>query len=303
MTRLTSPYLQVKIAAGAGFMFGVIVMFLGFGLARTPLALVGVVVAVVGMLVAGRNFARLVRAIAAEQVLLRGGGPGLDTGYQRANLPRKIFMLLYTVAEIDGRSSMREREIVRTFLLQRFLSPEILRDLASWNATPVPVEQLGSLVHELRAQLSFSECETLFFWCALITLIDERFSPTEHELLQRISGHFGIPKTHARRIFQHAKLRVMQGLGAGTDGRRFRGAGGAGGRRRPPRATPEQERRQAYEVLGLEPGASKDEIRRRHRELVKKYHPDAHRKLGPVAAEEATERFREVQRAYELLAG
>ncbi len=38
-----------------------------------------------------------------------------------------------------------------------------------------------------------------------------------------------------------------------------------------------------------------------HRQLVKQFHPDKHAHLGPVAAKEAEERFREVQSAYELL--
>ena len=55
------------------------------------------------------------------------------------------------------------------------------------------------------------------------------------------------------------------------------------------------------ESLEEEAKELKDEIRSRHRELVKVHHPDAHAHLGPVAAQEATERFREIQSAYELV--
>ncbi len=48
------------------------------------------------------------------------------------------------------------------------------------------------------------------------------------------------------------------------------GSGGGTGARSGPMTTEE-----AYDVLGLEPGASPDEIRRAHRRLMQKLHPDA----------------------------
>ena len=84
--------------------------------------------------------------------------------------------------------------------------------------------------------------------------------------------------------------------GAGAGGPRG-GAGYGGPRAEPPAAR----RRRALQILGLDDSATAEDIRRRHRELVKKHHPDAHSHLGPVAQQEATERFREIQAAYEEL--
>jgi DnaJ-class molecular chaperone len=60
-------------------------------------------------------------------------------------------------------------------------------------------------------------------------------------------------------------------------------------------------RAQALAVLGLPSDANPVQIRARHRQLVRKFHPDAHANLGPIAQREATERFTEIQRAYETL--
>jgi len=54
----------------------------------------------------------------------------------------------------------------------------------------------------------------------------------------------------------------------------------------------------AYKVFGLIPGASEEEIRKRYRELVKKFHPDVNKDAN------ADKKFIEIQEAYEeLLSG
>ena len=56
------------------------------------------------------------------------------------------------------------------------------------------------------------------------------------------------------------------------------------------------DKRDYYEVLGVEKGASDDEIKKAHRRLAKKYHPDLN-KDNP----EAAEKFKELNEAYEVL--
>lgn len=56
-----------------------------------------------------------------------------------------------------------------------------------------------------------------------------------------------------------------------------------------------------YEVLGIKEGASKEEIKKAYRELVKKYHPDQYRD-NPLS-QLAEEKMREVNEAYDYLMG
>ena len=57
--------------------------------------------------------------------------------------------------------------------------------------------------------------------------------------------------------------------------------------------------RNPYEVLGLKPGATEEEIKAAYRELVKKYHPDRYQD-NPLN-DLAEEKMREINEAYETL--
>ncbi len=54
-----------------------------------------------------------------------------------------------------------------------------------------------------------------------------------------------------------------------------------------------------YEVLGINPGASEEEIRAAYRELVKKYHPDKY--VDNPLADLAEEKMQEINEAYDTL--
>lgn len=56
------------------------------------------------------------------------------------------------------------------------------------------------------------------------------------------------------------------------------------------------EKRDYYEVLGIEKGASKSEIKKAYYKLTKQYHPDLH-----PDDKECEERFKEINEAYEIL--
>lgn len=54
-----------------------------------------------------------------------------------------------------------------------------------------------------------------------------------------------------------------------------------------------------YEVLGVSPDATDDEVKKAYRELSRKYHPDAN--VNNPLADLAEEKFKEVQEAYDII--
>ena len=55
------------------------------------------------------------------------------------------------------------------------------------------------------------------------------------------------------------------------------------------------DKRDYYEVLGLNKGASDDDIKKAYRKLAKQYHPDVNK------APDAEEKFKEINEAYEQI--
>jgi len=221
--------------------------------------------------------------------------------FARASLPRRIFYLLVAVAESDGPMTRDEREVVRHFLLQRFSDPITAREIQSWETQPLPIQDRMGLAARISVGLDDAELDTLFCWCALVAFADGKFRADEHAALNDVAKGLGILGPRARMLFHLARAQFLAANPqfAGDDERarnhqRYR-------QQQSQAARPAGSRAHALEVLGLEQGATVDQIRKRHRELVRKFHPDAQPNLGPVAQKEATERFTAIQRAYETL--
>ena len=211
--------------------------------------------------------------------------------FQRASLPRRIYYLLVAVAESDGPIRPSEREVIRQFLLERFDDPISADEIRSWEMQPLATHDLIGLAARIATSLSESELDTLFCWSALVAFADGRFRPDEHQALAEVARGLNIPNSRARKLFHLALAQFLGSSGRDKDANEQR-------RTRPSDLRPRSE---ALSVLGLPSDASADQIRRRHRELVRKFHPDAQPNLGPVAQEEATQRFHAIQEAYEAL--
>jgi DnaJ like chaperone protein len=61
------------------------------------------------------------------------------------------------------------------------------------------------------------------------------------------------------------------------------------------------DRQDPYAILGVAPGASREEIKAAYHRLAVKYHPDKVQHLGKDFQKLAEERFKEIQQAYDEL--
>ncbi|MBL8732396.1 MAG: DnaJ domain-containing protein [Planctomycetes bacterium] len=271
--------LVLLTAAGTGFVPRVL---------KIPdrIGVLTVLLGVLGFHLALTAIAPLVRLLALRARL----GPAWDAEanqrFERASLPRRVYYLLAAVAEVDGPMSANEREAVRHFVLERFLDRVHVDELRLWETQPLPVTDRVGLAARIAPGLDDGELDSLFCWCCLVAFADGRFQRTEHDVLHEVARGLGINAPRARLLFHLARAQWLRGQRTGDD-----------------RQPGEQldARGQALAVLGLPDDATPEQIRKRHRELVRKFHPDAQPHLGPMAQREATERFTSIQRAYETL--
>lgn len=288
LERQTASHWIARFALGALLLLGVGSGVVARLFARIdPTGLSSVVVGLYGFSLALTSVTPLVRALTLFSLTRERWSDSAHTAFQRASLPRRVYYLLAAVAQADGTMTAAEREAVRHFVLQRFADPVQLDELRQWEAQPLPITDIAGLAARIAPNLGDGELDSLFCWCCLVAFADGRYHEHEHAALQQVARGLGIHAARARMLFHLARAQFVGGN---------QGRAGA-----PPQTPPRDARTRAFEVLGLPPDASPEQIRRRHRELVRRFHPDAQPNLGPVAQREATERFTEIQRAYEIL--
>ena len=57
----------------------------------------------------------------------------------------------------------------------------------------------------------------------------------------------------------------------------------------------------AYKILGVDPSASDEEVKKAYREMAKKNHPDLVSNLGEEVRVAAEKKFQEINQAYEII--
>lgn len=254
-----------------------------------PGGIVTVAAGLFGFAIAYQSIGPFARALGAQRRAQSAWNEAARDAFARASLPRRIYYLLASVADADAPMSQAERNAVRHFVLERFADPVRAADLQDWEAQPFPIHDRKGLAARVAVGLDDAELDSVFCWCCLVAFADGRYGAAEHDALQQIAKGLGIAAPRARMLFHLARAQHLRG-----DRRGEQRANG-------PAPAPADARKQALDELGLPPDATPAQIRKRHRELVRKFHPDAQPHLGPAALREATERFTAIQRAYETL--
>jgi DnaJ like chaperone protein len=191
-----------------------------------------------------------------------------------------LIHILVKIAELDGQVSRDEIATITNFFRtnlhysqeQMLWVKEFIKDASGSPAT------LDELLAEFKDQFGYQPRLILVELVFQVLYSNHQVSSSELELTQRIASFLGISQFEyvaiRGRYHAHYESRTRQQR---SDTSRY------------------------YEILGLAPGASAEEIKNAYRKLSKEYHPDLVAHLGDEFRKVAEEKMKEINMAYQHL--
>jgi len=212
---------------------------------------------------------------------------GADIGRVSEDFIRALFQTMGHLAKADGRVSEEEIRAARMIMHRLGLSPSQVRRAIAWfDDGKRPGFLLVQTIREVRRVSARSAAQRAMFVRLLleVVLAKEALKKDERSLIWKVCIELDIGRVEFAQL--EAMIRAQKGFkrspAGDADAARVRGA---------------------YDVLGMSPDASNEEIKKAYRRLMNKSHPDKIAGSNPEAdvIAEAERRTREVRGAYEML--
>ncbi len=239
-----------------------------------------------------------------------------------AQLIPSLFRLMGYVARGAGRVNEQHIQIVEQFMNLMQLSPD-LRQVAieAFNQGKDPAFNVNAelaRLRELTAANTMTRSSVLEV-LVQVALSDEQLSDEEHRRLLDIAEGLGVSRSAMEQLIRlrftemrFARARAQGGYSQGGYSQSGYGQGGysqggyqeqgeSGGQYQ--QQTSADELKQAYELLGVKETDSFEVIKKAHKRLMLKYHPDrlASQGLSPEMVRVYTQKAQNIQAAFDLI--
>ncbi len=178
-----------------------------------------------------------------------------------------LLILVAAVMKADGKVLKSELDYVKKYFTQSFgegTASEAIMMLRDLLKQQIDIKEVCS---QMKVRLDYSSKLQMLHFLFGISLADGQAHPGEINLIQIISGYFGV----SSKDYESIKSMFVPN----TD--------------------------TAYKILEIEPSATNEELKKAYRKMAVKYHPDKVAYLGEDFKESANEKFRKVNEAYEKI--
>lgn len=251
-------------------LFSIILAFGGYFLFRSFFG------AILGFVVGGYidNYQRVMARVRAQ-----GGSQGgrvspeeLFQYYQQrsssSDVPTMLMALSAAVMKADGKVLKSELEYVKTFMNHQFgpqYSGQHLKTLKHFlDSGDIP---LAKICQDIRLRMQPEVRVQLLHYLFGIAKADGHVSNTESDVIRSIADMMGVSS------MDFESVRNMFQRDVNSD----------------------------YKVLGIEPTASDEEVKKAYRQMAIKFHPDKVAQMGEEYQKGAKEKFQKIQEAYDAI--
>lgn len=178
-----------------------------------------------------------------------------------------LLVLSSEVIKADGKLHPSEMSYVREFIQRNFGSSVVDDAMAALNKLNTRTYNYEAVASQIAQNMNYSSRMQLFHYLVDLANADGELSGSEKTVLENIGFNLDLLSSDVASIiamFYHDSA-------------------------------------SAYAVLEITPDATDEEVKKAYRRMAAKHHPDKVATLGPEVRKAATEKFQQVQVAYEMI--
>lgn len=184
------------------------------------------------------------------------------------DIPTMLMVLSAAVMKADGKVLKAELNYVKSFFNQQFgpqFSTHHLQVLKKFlDSDSIPLEQI---CNDIRMRTPGEVRVQLLHYLFGIAKADNDVSEAEIRVIDRIASLLGVSRTD----FESVKNMFYRNIDSD------------------------------YKILGIEPSATDEEVKKAYRKMAIKFHPDKVAQMGEEYQKGAKEKFQKIQDAYEAI--
>ncbi len=186
---------------------------------------------------------------------------------QRNSFFVSLIVLSSAVIKADGKTRESEINVLKNFIWRNFGDDAVSDAVKIMNESLAQDINIYAVGEQIKTYMNYSQRLQLFHYLAQIANADGEFHTSEKSVLEVIGRTIGLSSSDVNSVI----------------------------------AMFYKENNSAYEVLGISPSATDDEVKAAYRRMAMKNHPDKVATLGEEVQKAAAEKFREIHQAYESI--